>query len=165
MSLNVFKEVVEITDKRFADSPLGKQTEGKTFDKPMSEYDAPLEFPQIIDNKREGIKREENVGSELKEKYPESEDCQVIREAYLRDKDGNIVKDPLTEEARRIDFVVVKDSTVVDSVEVTSHTAPKDEQCAKESRIRDNGGNYIKLPDGSISEFPTDVTTRIERRD
>lgn len=163
--MSVFKEIMEITDTRFADSPLGKQAEDKTFDKPNGEYDKPLEFPKIIENKQEGIKREENVGSELKEKYPESENCKVIREAYLRDKDGNIVKDPITEEGRRIDFVVVKDSTVVDSVEVTSQTAPKDVQYAKESRIRDNGGNYIKLSDGSLAEFPPDLNTRIERRD
>ncbi|MCL1996557.1 MAG: DNA/RNA non-specific endonuclease [Defluviitaleaceae bacterium] len=37
-----FKEVVEATVKRFADSPLGKMSEGKSFDKPMSEYDKPL---------------------------------------------------------------------------------------------------------------------------
>ena len=36
------KEVVEATIKRFADSPLGKMSEGKVFDKPMSEYDKPL---------------------------------------------------------------------------------------------------------------------------
>lgn len=165
MSFTALKEITEVTVTRFADSPLGKMTEGKTFDKPISEYDKPLGYLQIVENKRDGTKREEDVGAELKEKYPESEGCQVIREAYLRDKDGNIVKDPETGEARRIDFVVVKDGKVVESVEVTSQTAPKDEQCAKEARIRENGGNYIKLPDGSLAEFPKDITTKIERRD
>ncbi len=33
--------------------------------------------------------------------------------AYLRDKDGNIVRDPVTGEGRRIDFVVIKDGKVV----------------------------------------------------
>lgn len=165
MNMAVFKDVAEATATRFADSPLGKMTEGKSFDKPMSEYDRPPEFSQIVENKRNGIKREEEVGTELKEKYPESEGYHVIREAYLRDKDGNIVKDLEANEARRIDFVAVKDGKVVESLEVTSQTAPKDEQCAKEARIRENKGNYIKLPDGSLAEFPKDTITRIERRD
>ncbi|MDR1320694.1 MAG: HNH endonuclease [Gracilibacteraceae bacterium] len=37
------KEVTEITTKRFAESPLGRAAENKIFDKPMSEYDKPLE--------------------------------------------------------------------------------------------------------------------------
>lgn len=42
MSLGVFTEIREVTVTRFADSPLGKMTEGKSLDKPMSEYDKPL---------------------------------------------------------------------------------------------------------------------------
>jgi hypothetical protein len=42
MSLTSFKERTEITGTRFADTPLGKMTEGKLFDKPLSEYDKPL---------------------------------------------------------------------------------------------------------------------------
>ena len=84
---------------------------------------------------------------------------------YLRDENGEIVKDPVTGEARRIDFVVVKDGKVVDSVEVTSKTADKTEQTAKEDRIRENGGNYIKTTDGDLVRIPDDLKTRIERRD
>ena len=137
----------------------------KSFDKPISEYDKSLECSQIVENKINGTRREEEVGAELNDKYPESEGYNVIREAYLRDKDGNIVKDPETDSARRIDFIVVKDEKVVESVEVTSLDAPKEKQSAKEARIRENGGNFIKLPDGSLAEFPEGVTTNIERRD
>jgi hypothetical protein len=42
MSLTGFKEITEIAATRFADSPLGKLTESKSFDKPMSDYDEPL---------------------------------------------------------------------------------------------------------------------------
>jgi hypothetical protein len=43
MNIASFKEVSEAANKqRFADSPLGKMSEGKSFDKPMSEYDKPL---------------------------------------------------------------------------------------------------------------------------
>ena len=54
----------------------------------------------------------------------------------MRDSEGKIVRDPETGEARRIDFVVVKDGQVVDSIEVTSETADKTGQTAKEERIR-----------------------------
>ena len=84
---------------------------------------------------------------------------------YLRDQDGNIVKDPETGEARRIDFVVTKNGKVVDSIEVTSKSADKTEQIAKEQRIRENGGNYIRDSEGTLIEIPKNVNTRIERRD
>lgn len=125
-------------------------------------------YPQpeyLLKNKEDGLRRETEVEKELKEKYPESEGYTIEKEVYLRDKDGNIVKDPVTGEARRIDFVVVKDGKVVDSIEVTSKTADKTEQSAKEDRIRENGGNYIKDSNGNLVEIPSDVKTHIERRD
>ncbi|MFE8697681.1 HNH endonuclease [Cytobacillus sp. FJAT-53684] len=42
MNFFPLKEVAELTVNRFAESPLGKMTEGKKFDNPMSEYDKPL---------------------------------------------------------------------------------------------------------------------------
>lgn len=119
----------------------------------------------IIKNKEEGLAREKEVGEELKEKYPPEEGYQILQEVYLRDKDGNIVRDPVTGEARRVDFMVVKDGKVVESIEVTSKTADKTEQTAKEERIRANGGNYVKDKDGNLVEIPADVHTQIERRD
>ena len=98
-------------------------------------------------------------------KYPENKGYKIESETYLRNKDGNIVKDDKTGEARRIDFVVTKDGKAVDSIEVTSKTADKTEQSAKEDRIRENGGNYIKDSNGDLIEIPKDVHTRIERRD
>ncbi|GIP20649.1 HNH endonuclease [Paenibacillus sp. J22TS3] len=50
MSIASFKEITEISQKRFSDSPLGKMTENKTFEKPMSEYDKPL--GAVFDNFR-----------------------------------------------------------------------------------------------------------------
>lgn len=118
-----------------------------------------------IQNKIDGLNREHEVQKELEKQYPEEEGYEIITEAYLRDSDGNIVKDPESGEARRIDFVVVKDGKVVDSIEVTSQTADKTEQQAKEGRIRDQGGNYVRDHDGNLIEFDEGVETRIERRD
>lgn len=118
-----------------------------------------------IQNKIDGLRREEEVKDELEEKYPPEEGYEIISEAYLRNADGNIVKDPETGKARRIDFVVVKDGKVVDSIEVTSKTADKNDQLAKESRVRDNGGNYIRDNQGNLIRIPSNVQTRVERRD
>jgi hypothetical protein len=118
----------------------------------------------ILPNKEEGLRREAEVEEELEKKYPESEGYEIVSEAYLRDSEGKIVRDPETGEARRIDFVVVKDGQVVDSIEVTSETADKTGQTAKEERIRDAGGNYIRTSDGSLAKYPNDLHTTIERR-
>ena len=118
----------------------------------------------ILPNKEEGLRREAEVKEKLEKKYPESEGYEIVSEAYLRDSDGKIVKDPETGAARRIDFVVVKDNQVVDSIEVTSETADKTGQIAKEERIREAGGNYIRTSDGSLAKYPDDLQTTIERR-
>jgi hypothetical protein len=82
----------------------------------------------------------------------------------LRDKDGNIVKDSETGEARRIDFTITKDGEVIKSVEVTSETAPKEVQVAKEDRIRNEGGNFIKDRDtGQLAEIPKENKTEVWR--
>lgn len=118
----------------------------------------------ILPNKEEGLRREAEVEKELEKKYPESEGYEIISEAYLRDSEGKIVKDPETGEARRIDYVVVQDGIAVDSIEVTSETADKTGQTAKEDRIRQNGGFYIRTEDYSLAKFPDDLNTTIERR-
>jgi len=132
---------------------------------PNEQQEEIREVGQPIQNKLDGLAREHEVEKDLKEKYPESEGYSIISEAYLRDEDGKIAKDPVTGEARRIDFVVVKGGEVVDSVEVTSKTADKTEQSAKEERIRENGGNYIRDENGNLVKIPSDIHTRIERRD
>ena len=118
----------------------------------------------ILSNKENGLRREVEFSKELSEKYPESKGYEIVSESFLRDADGNFVKDEFTNCRRRIDFVVVKDSIVVDSIEVTSETAPKDWQCTREANIREAGGNYIRTADGSLAKFPEDLITRIERR-
>ena len=98
----------------------------------------------------------------------------LTQEEYLRavcnhrNMDGTgdtLVYDPETGEARRIDFVVIKDKKVIDSIEVTSKTADKTVQSAKEARIRDIGGNYVRDNNGNLVKIPFLVQTRIERRD
>ena len=88
-----------------------------------------------------------------------------MSECCLRDKEGSVVHDPKTGEARRVDFVVIKDGEVVKSVEVTSETAPKTEQMDKEARIRYAGGNFIKdHGTGELVPFAPGVQTEVVRR-
>ena len=56
----------------------------------------------------------------------------------------NRIKDPLTGERRRIDFVVKGQDGTWRPVEITSKTAPKGPQIRKEERIRDAGGIFVK---------------------
>ena len=62
-----------------------------------------------IQNKIDGLQREAEVKDELEKKYTPEQGYETISEAYLRDTDGNIVKDPETQQARRIDFIVAKE--------------------------------------------------------
>lgn len=96
---------------------------------------------QVKENQKNGKRREKETEQELKEKYP---DAEVQGERYLRDANGKIVKDPLTGEGRRLDHVVIKDGKVIDVVETTSLTVDKSAQIAKEGRIIESGGSFIR---------------------
>lgn len=164
----IAKEIIENEKNKFLKSPLAKKVEKiEINENNIKNYDRPIvnEVKEAIKNKMDGLAREKEVFEELNSKYPPEKGYQIVSEVYLRDKDGNIVKDTVTGEARRVDFMVVKDGKVVDSIEVTSKTADKSEQLAKEERIRDNGGNYIRDNNGNLVEIPSTVHTRIERKD
>ena len=91
----------------------------------------------------------------------------VIREAFLRDGDGIPIKDPETGEARRIDFIVKQGKRIIESIEVTSETANKAAQMAKENRILEEaakrGGAFIRDKSGELIEFTKDIVTEIRR--
>ena len=120
------------------------------------------EVSQVEANRISGAEREKVVDGELKDKYP---DDHIERECYLRDAEGHIVRDSETGEARRIDFAVIKDGEVIKPVEVTSETADKTAQLAKEDRIREAGGNYVEdRRTGEIVPFAHSVKTEVVRR-
>ena len=116
-------------------------------------------------NQEAGIAREKVVGDELVHEYPAEAGYHIESQCYLRDKNGEIVRDPETGESRRIDFEVIEDGEVVKSVEVTSETADKTAQLAKEERIRNAGGDYIvDRRTGELVRFAPDVQTEVIRR-
>lgn len=133
------KETAEAAAEKGAKSADNAGSGGHVKKSPEELAEAKKE--QVKKNKRDGAKREQATEDELKNQYP---DASVQREQYLRDKDGNILKDPLTGEARRVDHVVIKDGKVIDMVETTSKSADKAAQIAKENRILDAGGGYVR---------------------
>ncbi|MBX3007627.1 MAG: hypothetical protein KF816_06320 [Melioribacteraceae bacterium] len=119
---------------------------------------------QIELNRENGALREENALTDFQKEFPETDGFKYHQEAYLRNEQGDIVKDSLTGEARRVDIMVEKDGIICKSYEITSETAPKELQIAKEERIRQNGGNFILDRDtGKLIELPKNVTTEIRR--
>ncbi|PIT17302.1 hypothetical protein BGI32_03015 [Snodgrassella alvi] len=96
-----------------------------------------------IPNKKAGMKREQRAKDILEKRYGKKN---VLSERYLRDNKGKSVKDPLTGERRRIDFVVKGQDGKWRPVEVTSRTGAlnKGPQIAKEERIREAGGVFVK---------------------
>lgn len=111
-------------------------------------------------NQVAGASREAIVRAELALKYPGSN---IQNEVYLRASNGKRFIDPLTGAARRIDSVVITNGVVVDSVEVTSMNASKASQIAKEMRIRNGGGTFIKdRISGGLMDI-SGVSTRIVR--
>jgi hypothetical protein len=79
-----------------------------------------------------GLRREAAAQRILAERYPSE---RIQSEAYLLNRNGRRAVDPKTRTGRRIDFVLFNDGNVARRLEVTSQTADKTAQLAKESRI------------------------------
>jgi hypothetical protein len=94
----------------------------------------------LAENAKLGAAREAKMAEQLRRENP---GASVQNQQYLRDAKGNIVKDPKTGEARRVDHAVIKDGKAT-TYETTSKTANKDAQAAKEDRIRDAGGTFVR---------------------
>ena len=123
------------------------------------------EIAQVVKNKLDGVEREEKVLKDLISKYGKDN---VLREQYLRNMAGEIMKDIETGTARRIDFVVKQGDKIIKSIEVTSPNVDKTLQVLKETRILEHakeiGGAFIKDPNtGKLLEFTSDLVTEIVR--
>ena len=123
------------------------------------------EIAQVVKNKLDGVAREETVLKDLVSKYGKDN---VLREQYLRNMEGEIMKDIETGTARRIDFVVKQGDKIIKSIEVTSPTVDKTLQVLKEKRILEHakeiGGAFIKDPNtGKLLDFTSDLVTEIVR--
>src|SRR5262249_25123306 len=114
-----------------------------------------------IPNKISGNSREADELADLQKKYPAAV---VQRERYLRLENGERAVDSLTGEARRVDFAIIKKAKEIDMDKPKSTTANKAAQIAKENRIREAGGTFIR--DRATRELIdiSGVKTRISRR-
>lgn len=136
----------------------------KEFEDFIKELEVDNLYKDIDENRGKGNDREDKFRKWLEKQYGVNDGYIIEDEVYLRDKDGNIVRDPVTGERRRVDFVVIEDGKVIKSYEVTSLTAPKEDQMAKEARIRENGGNYIRDEEtGELIPYDDNVTTEVVR--
>jgi hypothetical protein len=119
-----------------------------------------LIMQSVQDNAVAGSRREREVTADLQAQYPNGS---VQNQQYLRDKNGDIVIDPLTNTARRLDHVVVVNGKVVEVVETTSLTASKDTQIRHEEEVRSNGGTFVRDRNtGKLIEVSS--ISRVERR-
>ena len=115
---------------------------------------------QMKQNAADGKRREDERNAESVEKYGASN---VLRQKTLRDKDGNKVVDPVTGEGRRVDEVVKQADCKGKCTEVTGPNVDKDPQLAKEQRIRDAGGKYVRDKDGTLIDTGP-KTSELDRR-
>jgi RHS repeat-associated protein len=106
----------------------------------------------------QGLAREVKVAEALKAENP---GAKIQNQQYLRSEDGKIAKDTVTGEGRRVDHAVIKDGKA-DTYETTSMTAEKGAQAAKERRILDNGGAYIRDRDNK-NLVPVTGSSQIRR--
>ncbi|MCG3773256.1 MAG: tRNA nuclease WapA [Nitrospira sp.] len=95
----------------------------------------------LADSAAQGKRREREVADEMQGLHT---DGRVQQQTYLRTPDGKRAVDPESGEMRKLDGVVIKDGKAVKSYEVTSPTANKKLQEAKERNIRNLGGNYVR---------------------
>ncbi len=93
-----------------------------------------------IKNAVDGDRRHQQFNETIRKKHP---NATIQSECYLRDEKGKSVRDPITEERRRVDTAVIENGQAT-TYEVTSLTADKTEQIQKELNIRFEGGTYIR---------------------
>jgi RHS repeat-associated protein len=88
---------------------------------------------------REGARRQREVMEQLRKENP---NASVQNERYLRNADGDIVRDS-SGTARRVDHAVIENGRAR-TIETTSLTADKGLQMQKEQEIINRGGTYIR---------------------
>lgn len=155
-------------DKRLYSSEAGTQTDKyEDFKADTGQKETSLnetkEKGEPIANKKAGLERENQFYDQLLKDFSEKDGYKIYSECPLRDSNGNLAKDEKTGEGRRLDFVVAKDGKIVNLFEVTSEKESKIEQMAKEYRIRESGGNYIRDDNGNLLKIPDNVNNEIVR--
>lgn len=158
---NIFFAGKGLTAKSFDASMLFAETGGETQVTRAIREGTNVERSVIRLNQEAGYIREAEELASLKVQNPTAS---VQSERYLRTADGKIAKDPLTGEARRVDFAVIENGQAKRMVETTSLTADKTAQTLKERRIRAAGGTYIRDKQTRKLINVSNVQTEVVRR-
>lgn len=118
---------------------------------------------RVAMNSIAGDRREMIVRRFLAGRFPAEKGFTVLPEQYLRNSAGQIARDAAGH-GRRLDFVVLKGNRAVSAIEVTSKTASKAAQAAKDLRIREAGGRYLLNPEtGKLVKLRADQLTQTLR--
>jgi hypothetical protein len=135
-----------------------------TAGQPVATTEQLLARRRVAMNRINGDRREKIVQRFLRKRFPQAEGYTVHAEQYLRDKQGRIAAEAASGESRRLDFVVFQGDRVISTVEVTSKTASKAIQSAKEESIRKAGGRYLVNPTtGTLIRLPAGQKTAVLR--
>jgi len=112
-------------------------------------------------NSRNGARREKDAFNDLLKCH---KGCIIQKQTTLRNSDGSRAIDPITEEGRRFDFVVICNGKVVDVVETTGPNTDKKAQSRKEQRIRRGGGTFVRNRSTGCLLNICNNPTRMDRR-
>jgi RHS repeat-associated protein len=106
------------------------------------EEKAAISAARMLENSASGARRGTMSAAKLTAENPNKV---VQAERLLRDAEGKKVIDPLTGEGRRVDHAVIdREANTAKTYETTGQNVDKTQQLAKEQRIRDAGGTYIR---------------------
>lgn len=109
---------------------------------PRSPEDYVQRRQQLDQNRADGTRRQEQYRQEMADIYGEEN---VLTERFLRNANGDVVRDPVTGEGRRLNCVVVNGQCGY-AAEVTSPTVDERQQIRKETNIRNAGGIFVENP-------------------
>lgn len=109
---------------------------------PSSPEDYVQRRQELDQNRADGTRRQEQYRQEMTDIHGEEN---VLTERFLRNANGDVVRDPVTGEGRRLDCVVVNGQCGY-AAEVTSPTVDKTQQIRKETNIRNAGGTFVQNP-------------------
>jgi hypothetical protein len=147
---NLGKKAVTVGVKKSADDAVEKAAEL-----------AARRAATVQQSAKDGARRHKEVADDLVKENPGKV---VQSERTLRDAKGNIVQDPVTKQARRVDQVVIdREKKTAKSYETTGDGVDKRAMLEREQRTREAGGTYIR--DKETREYiPVEGVSEVRRK-
>jgi hypothetical protein len=116
----------------------------------------------VLDNAAAGTRREAQTAAELATENP----GKVVQgQRTLRNAEGKKVVDPVTGEGRRVDHAVIdREANTAKTFETTGQNVSKEEQLAKEQRVREAGGKFVRDKE-TQQMVPVEGVSEVRRQD